>query len=346
MRLGGRDMTFNPVLIIAKVEKPEWYKATARFGAADARIAVLQAGTAVAAYLLLLALMAWTVLRGVPYWVTLLLALPAGAMFSRLFIFFHDCTHGSFLPSPRWNRNVGYLCGILTFTPFHDWRRRHAGHHITVGDLDRRGVGDVTTMTVDEYRAAPPLTRLGYRLFRHPLVLLGLGPVYTFLLVNRFPAEGAKKIDVISVLATDLALAAIVVAAGLTVGLKTYLLVQLPAFILPATLGVWLFYNQHQFEGVYWARHAEWDPWRAALEGASYYDLPRWLHWVTGHIGIHHVHHVRPAIPNYRLRECYDAVPELRAVKPLTVRRSLGCMRLNLYDERQRKMVSFGDAAR
>ena len=334
-------MSFNPVLIIAKGEKPEWYKATALYGQADARAAVTQLVGALVPYLLLLALMTHTVLSGYPYALTLLLALAAVPFFTRLFICFHDCTHGSFLPSPRWNRNVGYLCGILTFTAFHDWRRSHAGHHITMGDLDRRGMGDITTMTVDEYLSAPFLKRFAYRFYRDPLVTFGIGPSYYFLLRNRYPSPGAKRMDVISVIATDIAIAAIITAAALTIGLRTYLLVQLPVLIMAATLGAWLIYNQHQFQGAYWARHDAWDPWRAAMEGASYYKLPRALQWATGNIGFHHVHHVRPAIPNYKLQACYDAIPELQKIQPLTIRRSLEGFGLNLYDEKNRKLVSF-----
>jgi acyl-lipid omega-6 desaturase (Delta-12 desaturase) len=334
-------MTFNPVLIVAKVEKPEWYKATAQFAKAETGTAIRQSLTTLIPYLLLLALMVRTVRQGDPYWVTLALGVPATALFARIFIFFHDCTHGSFLPSPRWNRNVGYLFGILTFTAFHDWRRSHAGHHITAGDLDRHGMGDITTMTVEEYLAAPPLRRLAYRLYRSPLVLLGLGPLYYFLLRNRYPSPGAKRIDFISVIFTNLAIAAIFAAASLTIGWRTYLLVQMPVLVMAATLGIWLFYNQHQFQGVYWARHDQWDPWRVVMEGASYYRLPRLLQWATGNIGFHHVHHMRPAIPNYRLQECYEATPELQKAKPLTLRKSLGALRLNLYDEQQRRLVSF-----
>lgn len=335
------SMSFNPVLIIAKVEKPPWYKDSAQFAQARNTTAILQIITTLVPYLLVLALMVQTVHHGHSYWITLALAVVAASLFARMFIFFHDCTHGSFLPSPRWNRNVGYFLGILTFTAFHDWRRSHAGHHITAGDLDRRGMGDMTTMTVEEYLSASPLQRLAYRMYRHPLILLGIGPLYYFLLRNRYPSPGAKKIDFISVIATDLAITAIVVSASLTVGLRTYLLVQGPVLIMAATLGVWLFYNQHQFEGVYWARHDSWDPWRVALEGASYYKLPKLLQWVTGNIGFHHVHHMRPGIPNYRLQECYEAIPELRAVTPLTLLKSMGSLRLNLYDEQQRRLVSF-----
>jgi omega-6 fatty acid desaturase (delta-12 desaturase) len=265
----------------------------------------------------------------------------AAALLIRIFILFHDCTHGSLLPSPRWNRNLGYLCGILTFTAFHDWRRSHAGHHITAGDLDRRGTGDIQTMTVEEYQAAPPLQKLNYRLYRHPLILLGVGPLYYFLLRNRYPSPGAKKNDFISVVVTNLALAAIIVTASLTIGFRTYLVIQLPVLMMAATLGVWLFYIQHQFQGVYWARHEDWDPWQVVMAGTSYYQLPKLLQWVTGNIGFHHVHHLRPGIPNYRLQECHEKTPELQAVKPLTLRNSLKSLQLNLYDERQRKLVSF-----
>lgn len=290
-------MPFNPVIIVAKGEKPEWYQATADYLRRDLRKALWQLLTTVTAYLLLLALMVLTIRAGYSYGFTLGLGVVAAALLIRIFILFHDCTHGSLLPSPRWNRNVGYLCGILAFTAFHDWRRSHAGHHITAGDLDRRGVGDITTLTVEEYLAAPRLQRLAYRLYRSPLVLLGIGPLYYFLLRNRYPSPGGKKIDFISVIVTNLALAAIIVAASLTFGLRTYLLVQLPVLIMGTTLGVWLFYIQHQFEGVYWARHDEWDPWQVVMTGASYYHLPKLLQWVTGNIGFHHVHHMRPGIP-------------------------------------------------
>jgi omega-6 fatty acid desaturase (delta-12 desaturase) len=335
-------MSFNPVLITVKVEKPAWYRATAPYAQADIRTSIIQFLSSLIPYLCLLALMVLTIRHGYPYWITLVLGAVAAALFSRIFIFFHDCTHGAFFRSPRWNRNIGYLCGILTFTSFHDWRRSHARHHITSGDLDRRGIGEITTMTVEEYLSAPPLTRLSYRLYRHPIVMFGIGPLYYFLLRNRYPAPGGGKIDYLSVIVTNLAIAAITVICSLTIGFRTYFLVQFPVLLMASTLGVWLFYIQHQFEGVYWSRHDEWDPWRAAMEGASYYRLPKLLQWVTGSIGFHHVHHMRPGIPNYRLQECYDATPELQVVKPVTLRTSLRSLRLNLYDEGERKMVSFG----
>jgi omega-6 fatty acid desaturase (delta-12 desaturase) len=334
-------MPFNPVLIVARGEKPEWYKPTAQYLQRSNRTALWQLLTTLIPYLLLLALMVQTVRQGYSYALTLALAGVAAALLIRIFILFHDCTHNALLPSPRWNRNVGYLCGILVFTAFHDWRRSHAGHHISAGDLDRRGVGDVETLTVEEYLAASPLGKLSYRLYRHPLIFLGLGPLYYFLLRNRYPSPGAKRIDVISVTLTNLTLVVIVLSAGLTIGFRTYLLVQLPVLTMAATLGVWLFYIQHQFQGVYWARHEEWDPWQVVMSGASYYQLPRVLQWVTGNIGFHHVHHMRPGIPNYRLQECHEGTPELQAVKPLSLRVSLKSLGLNLYDEQQRTLVSF-----
>ena len=334
-------MSFNPVLIVAKTEKPEWYKATSHYAKPDTATSIRQLLSALVSYFLLLALMGYFVRHDYPYSITLAFGVAAAALFSRIFIFFHDCTHGSFFPSPRWNRNVGYLCGILTFTAFHDWRRSHARHHITAGDLDRRGIGEITTMTVAEYLAASPLQRLSYRLYRHPLIMFGIGPLYYFLLRNRYPAPGGKKIDFISVIVTNLAIAAIIVTASLTVGFRTYFLVQFPVLVLAATLGIWLFYIQHQFQGVYWSRHDGWDAWRVVMEGASYYKLPKPLQWVTGNIGFHHVHHMRPGIPNYRLQECYAAVPELRQVQPITIRTGFTSLRLNLYDEQQRRMVSF-----
>lgn len=339
-------MSFNPVIIVAKKEKPAWYAATSAYARPDMRRSTWQLANTLIPYLLLLAVMTHTVRAGYPYGVTLLLAAAAAGLFARTFIIFHDCIHGSFLATPRWNRNLGYLCGILTFTPFHDWRRSHAGHHITAGDLDRRGLGDITLMTVREYLAAPFLKRLAYRLYRHPLIMFGIGPAYYFLLRNRLPTIGAKRNDWFSVVLTNLAIAAIIAVASLTIGFRTYLLVQLPVVLLAATLGIWLFYIQHQFEGVYWARHDVWDPWRVAMEGASFYKLPKPLQWLTGNIGFHHVHHMRPGIPNYNLEQCYRDVPELQAVTPVTLCSSFKSLRQNLYDEERNRMVSFREARR
>jgi len=337
-------MPFNPVVIVARGEKPEWYASTAAYARADLRKSIWQLANTLVPYFLLLTLMIGSVRLNQPYWVTLLLAVAASGLYIRIFIFFHDCTHGSFLPKPRWNRNLGYLCGILTFTPFHDWRRSHAGHHLSAGDLDRRGVGDIALMTVAEYAAAPPLTRIAYRLYRNPLFMFGIGPIFYFLLRNRWPHKGDKRIDRLSVLYTDLAIAGILVVAGLTIGLKTYLLVQMPIVMIAGPFGIWLFYVQHQFQGVYWARKAQWDPWRMTVDGASYYQLPRPMQWITCNIGFHNVHHMRPTIPNYNLQRCYEETPQLQQVKPLTMSSSLHCISLKLYDEEKRMLVSFKQA--
>lgn len=334
-------MSFNPVLMIAKGGKPEWYNLTDPYARPRNAAALWQLAANVIPYFLLLGLMTLTVQANLPYGLTLLLALPAAAFFTRIFIIFHDCTHGSFVRSPRWNRNIGYLCGILTFTSFSDWRRTHAGHHIRAGDLDRRGIGDVWLLTVEEFWRLSFWHRLRYRIFRNPLALLGIGPGYYFLIRNRWPSKGAKKRDALSVVYTDLALLLIVLLAWLTIGIKTYLLVQLPVMLLATTWGVWLFYVQHQFQGVYWARHDQWDPVEVAMHGASYYQLPRFLQWASGNIGYHHLHHARPAIPNYNLPACHDAIPALKAIRPLTLLDSIGCLKLKLYDEQNQQMVSY-----
>jgi omega-6 fatty acid desaturase (delta-12 desaturase) len=269
------------------------------------------------------------------------LSLVAAGLLVRIFIFFHDCGHGSFFSSPRANTILGYISGILTFTPYHSWRRAHAGHHATSGNLDRRGVGDVWTMTVEEYRAAPRRTQIAYRIYRNPVVMFGLGPAISFLIAQRFPQKGSKRRETLSVLITDVAIVAIIVTASLTIGLGTYLLIQLPIILIGGALGIWLFYVQHQYEGVYWARKETWDATKAALEGSSYYKLPKVLRWFTGNIGLHHIHHLRPRIPNYKLQQCYDQVPAMQEVQPLTIRKSLKSLRMNLWDEEQQELVTF-----
>ncbi|MBK8164905.1 MAG: fatty acid desaturase [bacterium] len=272
---------------------------------------------------------------------TLVLALPAAVMMIRVFIFFHDCCHDSFFSSRTANRITGWVTGILTFTPFDDWKQSHQRHHTTAGDLDNRGTGDVWTMTVEEYLAASRRKRLGYRLVRNPFFLLLVVPFYLSIIAYRIPRPSAGRAAVLSVLLTDLALLAIAVVASRTIGLGNYLLVQVPVIVISWTSGVWLFYVQHQFEGTHWSRHEEWEPIEAALLGSSYYKLPRVLQWFTGNIGLHHIHHLRPRIPNYHLQACQDAVPALQHIQPLTLRRSLRSMAMNLWDEKQQKLVSF-----
>ncbi|MBI5665309.1 MAG: fatty acid desaturase [Nitrospirae bacterium] len=307
----------------------------------DLRQAVLQMINTFIPYSALWGVLVYMVDRKYPLVWTLSLICIASLFLVRIFIFFHDCAHHSFFASQRANKVIGYVTGILTFTPFTYWQHNHLVHHGTYADLDHRGVGDIWTLTVDEYRAASRRTQLAYRLYRNPFVFLGIGPGYSFLITQRYLHQWKGKNEHFSVAFTNLAILVIIITAGLTIGLKTYLLIQLPVLLLAGTFGVWLFYVQHEFEGVYWSRHETWDPVKAALKGSSYYKLPRVLQWFSGNIGLHHVHHVLPRIPNYKLQQCYNASPVMQTVKPLTIRKSLKSFSLNLWDEKQQKMVSF-----
>lgn len=322
--------------------KPAWYKETAAYQPPDLRAAIWQLINTFVPYVALWALMIFAVRRGYPYWVVLALGVVAAGFLVRIFIFFHDCCHGSFFASRQANKVLGYITGILTLTPYEEWRHTHAIHHSTVGDLDGRGIGDVWTMTVDEYRAAPWWVRFAYRVFRHPLVTFVIGPPLVFTLVSRFPHHRARRQDWISVHITNLAIVAVLLIAHMTIGLRAFAMIYLPILVVSGAAGVWLFYVQHQYEGVYWARHEQWDPVRASLEGSSFFKLPPVLQWFSGSIGFHHVHHVRARIPNYRLQECHEAFPELRQLKPITLRESLKCMWLDLWDEQNGELISFG----
>ncbi len=305
---------------------------------------VWQVANTLVPYAVTMSCMVLAVRHGLPWWLTAALAVPAAGLTVRLFILMHDCAHSSLLRSRRAELLLGRLLGVLVFTPFTEWRHAHLLHHATSGDLDRRGTGDIWTMTVAEYAAASPAMRLAYRLVRNPYLMLLVGPLVLFLWINRVPRRGASRLRVRSVLLTDLAIAAVVAAASLTIGFRAYLLVQLPVLFLAGACGIWLFYVQHQFEPSYWSRHEGWGPVSAALQGSSYYRLPRVLQWFSGNIGLHHVHHLRPRIPNYNLQRCMEATPELQVTRPLTIAGSLACARLALWDERAGRFVAFGPA--
>lgn len=259
----------------------------------------------------------------------------------RVFILFHDCCHGSFFASRSANTILGYVTGILTFTAFEDWRYAHNRHHATAGDLDRRGVGDIWTMTTEEYLTAPRLKRFGYRIYRNPFILFGPGSALLFLWFQRFSKKGFGKSAQKSVLITNLALLFLVALAASTIGVRTYLMIQVPVIAIGGGVGLWLFYIQHQFENAYWVRHESWNSLSVALHGSSYFKLPKILQWFTGNIGLHHIHHVRPSIPNYNLQQCYDEIPALQAVKAITLKASIRSLRLGLYDEKNKKLVGF-----
>jgi len=324
-----------------RTTKPAWYPIVSKYAKSNLRKAVWQLFNTLGSYIVLVALMIVIVQRGYSYWITLTLAVLAGGILVRVFILFHDCCHGSFFASRRANTILGYVTGILTFTPFDDWRYAHNRHHATSGDLDRRGVGDIWTMTTEEYFSAPRLRRIGYRIYRHPVILFGPGAALLFLVFQRFAKRGATQAARRSVLITNLALLVIVAVASWTIGVQTYLLVQLPIILIGGGVGLWLFYIQHQFEDVYWVRRENWDSMSVALYGSSYFKLPKILQWFTGNIGLHHIHHVRPAIPNYNLQQCYNEVPAIQAARTITLKTSIRSLRLGLYDEKNRKLVSF-----
>jgi omega-6 fatty acid desaturase (delta-12 desaturase) len=275
------------------------------------------------------------------YWITLGLGVIAGGLLLRIFIIFHDCGHGSFFRSRRANTIVGVLAGILLYTPYFQWRHQHAVHHATNGDLDRRGAGDIHTLTVREYLALSGWGRLKYRLFRNPFVLLGIGPLYSFLITQRFVVPGAARRERLSVYGTNVALVLVISAMSMLIGFREFILVQLPIVVVAATAGVWLFYVQHQFEDAYWAEHEEWDYAAAAMEGSSYLKLPKVLQWFTGNIGLHHIHHLSARIPNYALQRCMDENPQLQAAHVLTISSGMKTLALSLWDEETRQLISF-----
>jgi omega-6 fatty acid desaturase (delta-12 desaturase) len=279
----------------------------------------------------------------VSYWLTLALAVPSAFFLIRLFIIQHDCGHGAFFKSPRVADAVGSVIGVLTLTPYHYWKKTHAIHHATSGNLEHRGFGDIATLTVDEYLSRPWRGRLMYRLYRNPMVLFVVGPAFHFIVKHRIPTivPRAWKRERFSIVWTDVVLAGFVALMALTVGLKAFLMVQLPLTLISCSLGVWLFYVQHQFEPTYWEHDERWDYDRAALQGSSYYELPPVLRWLTGNIGIHHIHHLNARIPNYRLPVVLRENPELADVNRLTLWQSIKCVPLALWDEQERKLVGF-----
>ena len=277
----------------------------------------------------------------ISWWLVIPLAMIAGLFLVRVFIIFHDCGHGSFFKSRRANTVVGFITGLLTFTPYYQWRWDHAIHHATSGHLDKRGTGDLWTLTVEEYLAASRWRRFAYRLARNPFVLFVIAPLAVLLVKQRFIPAGANAKQRRSVLVMNLALLGMAAALSVVFGIVPYLIIQVTAMAVAGSAGFWLFYIQHQFEGVYWEREEQWDYTAAALKGSSFYKLPRILQWFTGNIGYHHIHHLSARIPNYNLERCHKAHQMFQGVPPITLLASLQSLKFRLWDEQHKKLVGY-----
>ncbi len=314
-----------------KSDKSRWHEIVARYALTDLRRSLWEMVITLVPYFALWYLMIFSV--PISYWLTLLLSIPTAGFMVCTFIIFHDCGHGSFFKSLKANDALGIFTGILNFTPHFEWRHTHAIHHTTASDLDRRGVGDVVTMTVNECIVAPLWKKISYRIFCNPLAMFTVGSFLEFTFFQRFPGPYGGKRERVSVWWTDLVLV-------LLVGWRSYLLEQIPVLILGTSTGVWLFYIQHNFDPTYWARHNKWEFVKAGFEGSSYYKLPVVLQWFTGNIGFHHIHHLSPKIPNYKLPKCYQENPVFH-VPPMTIPASLSALRMRLYDEENHIMVGW-----
>ncbi len=316
----------------------------AQFATPDVRRSVVELLITVVPFMLLWAAM-WALIAA-GHWLGMLLAIPAGGLLLRLFIIQHDCGHGSLFRRRAINDWVGRALSVLTLTPYDSWRRSHAVHHATSGNLGKRGTGDVDTLTVSEYRERSPRQRLLYRLYRTPLIFFAIGPAYTFLLRHRVPLGPTSGWRLwLSTLVTNAAIGTVAAAVIWQIGFMQFIAVHVPIALVAATAGVWLFYIQHQFEHTSWDAEADWRFHESALHGSSYYDLPPVLRWFTGNIGIHHVHHLSSRIPFYRLPDVLRAHPELSAVNRLTVGKSFATTRLRLWDEGKRRMLTFREAS-
>ncbi|RMF50561.1 MAG: fatty acid desaturase [Anaerolineae bacterium] len=315
-----------------------WQKLIAPYAKADWRKAWMQVLNTIPVYLILWTLTIWAANK--TWWLGVLLAIPTAGFMIRTFIIFHDAGHGSFFPSRKANDIIGFITGVLTWTPSHRWWHDHAIHHATAGDLDRRGVGDVKTLTVEEYLALPWERKLFYRLFRAPIFMFTIGSFSVFAFVHRIPFPHNGRREKASVWWTNLALLFWCAFWIALFGWRAFLITQVCVLAFGTSAGVWLFYVQHNFDGTYWTRHENWSFFDAAMKGSSYYKLPPILQWITGNIGFHHIHHLSPKVPNYNLARCHAEVPEFQ-VEPLTIRKSLRSLRYRLWDERARKMVGW-----
>ena len=317
-----------------------WKQIVAKYQKPCVRRAVWQVVNTLVPYVGLWVLMYFCM--SISWWLTVPLAVLAAGFLVRVFIIFHDCGHGSFFKSRSANDILGFVAGVLTFTPYSQWRWEHALHHSTSGDLDRRGTGDVWTLTVQEYLESSRWQRFSYRLARNPVILFLIAPLFLFLVKYRFTVPKTSVSERLSVHATNVALAGMILGMSAIFGWKAYLLLQLIVIAVAGSVGVWLFYVQHQFEGAYWERAEKWDYTTAALQGSSFYKLPWILQWFSGNIGFHHIHHLSARIPNYHLEKCHKAEPLFQTVKPVTLLGSFKSFTFRLWDEQRRKLVGYG----
>jgi omega-6 fatty acid desaturase (delta-12 desaturase) len=333
----GEELTINKTNEHVK----QWKKELAAYTTPHTMRSVWQLINSVVPFILLWFLAYWSL--SVTYWLTLVCAVLAAGFMVRIFIIFHDCCHRSFFKKPRWNDVVGILTGLMVCCSYFQWKKSHAIHHATSGNLNRRGTGDVWIMTKAEYLNASPWLRFKYRMYRNPIGLFVIGPLYLFLISYRFVRRGASKRERIHTYLTNLALLLITLFMGWLVGFKAFLMIQGPIFFLAAAAGVWLFYVQHQFEDGYFEPEKEWDYEQAALQGSSYYKLPRFLQWFSGNIGFHHVHHLNAKIPNYYLEKAHWNHARLQQVPTITLRTSLKSIRFKVWDEERKAFVGFKD---
>ncbi len=326
---------------MSKEKTMKLHKDVAPFAKSDQKKSVMQLLNTVPP-LLLFWFLAYQSLA-ISFWLMLPFAVIAAGFVVRTFIIFHDCTHGSFFKSRKANDVVGTLTGVLTLFAYAKWKREHAIHHASSSNLDKRGVGDIWVMTVDEYIEAPKKTRLAYRLYRNPLVMFVLGPLYLVLISSRFNRKDARQKERNNTYLINLILVVLYTAIILLIGWQSFLIVQGTTMFIAGALGIWLFYIQHTFEDSYFEEESEWDYVKAAVEGSSYYKLPKVLQWATGNIGFHHVHHLSPRVPNYNLEQAHDSTPPLHNATTINIKTSLESLKYKLYNPEKKAFVTFGD---
>lgn len=323
------------------MSRKEWNANLKTYATPSYTKAINQIINTVLPYFGLLALTLYSFNQGLPVVLTGFLALTSAFFMVRIFIMFHDCTHGSFTESKKVNTILGFIFGVITFTPFESWKKEHGIHHGAVGNLDKRGTGDIWTLTIEEYKSKKWYIKGLYRLFRNPLFLFGVAPFFLFLVLNRIPSKSSSKKELTSYMMTNLGVVVLGVVFSLLFGFKTYAIMQFIVLFMASTIGVWLFYVQHQFEEVYWEDGDDWNSVDAALQGSTFYKLPVLFEWLSGYIGYHHIHHLNSKIPNYNLKQCYQEHQELKNVKTINFRESIPLAFLQIYDKKNKRLISF-----